>query len=396
VKSSIPHISQTCSVFLACTCLIAACENSDVPAEVEDTDLQSGVSDVAPLPLEVHGEGYNFEFVRSSVATYLDENPLVSGLGLAIVHRVDGLVYEAAFGEFAVDDVPMIASLSKTVTVDVIMTLVDDGLIDLDIEIADYLDWGDHHAGVTMRSLLSMQSGLPALGNSNHDCMFDPAASLRACGRAIYQNDGKSVPPYSAFLYGGGAWQLAGAVAEVVSSKSWRELFEIRIADPCGLRRTGYSNLLDPSVKFTNYPIYNGNPGTIPSSTNPNMEGGMYSTLNDQAKLLAMHLAGGMCGDVRVLQGESVAAMTTGQLHNGDELPSIYVNAIDYGMGWWLYIEDRESVFNGGAYGSATWMVSDGDYAVVMLKTGRNRDAESFMRALYVDIDDALRAGGLE
>lgn len=45
----------------------------------------------------------------------------------------------------------------------VTLTLVDERLLDLDRPIAEYLDWGDHQPGVTMRQTLSMMAGFPPL-----------------------------------------------------------------------------------------------------------------------------------------------------------------------------------------------------------------------------------------
>lgn len=100
-----------------------------------------------------------------------------------MVRGRDGQIYEKGYGDFSRDRISLIASTSKVLSVGVILTLVDDGLLEFDRPIAEYLDWGDHHPQVTMRQILSMMSGLPenvVLPDRcfPFQCECDPASTL--------------------------------------------------------------------------------------------------------------------------------------------------------------------------------------------------------------------------
>jgi len=77
------------------------------------------------------------------------------------------------------------------------------------------------------------------------------------------------------------------------------------IAQPCGIGISTYGNNLAIAA------AWDGNPESLQGKDNPNMEGGMMSSLDDYAKLLSLHLNEGVCGSNRVLSAESVTAMRT-------------------------------------------------------------------------------------
>lgn len=184
-----------------------------------------GTDHWAPLDYESNPASakYDFEDVDATVGDFIEDYPTVEGVTLAIVRGAEGQVYEKGYGVLDRERISMIASTGKVLSVGIILALVDDGLLDLDRPVAEYLDWGDHHPGVTMRQILSMMAGLPVLINTGglclpHACECDPATTMQECGRVVFEDESMSIPPGEEFHYG--RWQLAGAVAEVVSGKT--------------------------------------------------------------------------------------------------------------------------------------------------------------------------------
>ncbi|MBW2160923.1 MAG: beta-lactamase family protein, partial [Deltaproteobacteria bacterium] len=282
---------------------------------------------------------YDFSVVDEAVADFMADHPAVEGVTLAVVRGAEGQIYEEGYDDGVDRDrISLIASTGKVLSAGVILALVDDGLLELDRPIAEYLDWGDYHSAVTMRQILSMTSGLPpsfwiADACYSYPCECDPATSIQACGRTVFQDESLSIPPGEEFLYT--RWQLAGAVAEIVSNMSWAELVRQKLVAPCGLPDTGYRRL------FPEYPeAFDGDPANLPETENPGLGGGAYSTVNDYSKVLLMHLREGLCGQERVLSPGMVQAMQEDLVPEGVAMPSWRPEAINYGMGWWKYEDE--------------------------------------------------------
>jgi CubicO group peptidase (beta-lactamase class C family) len=154
--------------------------------------------------------------------------------------------------------------------------------------------------------------------------------------------------PDEMFAYGGSQWQLAGAVAEQVSGKRWADLIEETYVTPCAVPSLGYTNQFGKGG--TGYPsFFQAKKANLPVTDNPSIEGGAYVTVGDYAKLLLMHLRGGVCGETRVLSEEATARMQEDRVadHGGTGNPS----APGYGLGFWISPENQ-TVTDPGAYGS--------------------------------------------
>jgi hypothetical protein len=74
--------------------------------------------------------------------------------------------------------------------------------------------------------------------------------------------------PGKEFRYGGVSMQVAGRIAEIVSGKSWEELFQERIAKPLEMRQSNFSGL--------------------GQTTNPRLGGSARSSMNDYHNFLTM------------------------------------------------------------------------------------------------------------
>lgn len=322
----------------------------------------------------------DFTELDSTLRALVDANDL-DGAGLVVVDRDEGIVHEEYAGDFAADRVSLIASSSKMITAGVLLRLADDGLVDLDAPVADVVDWGAANPDITTAQLLSNSSGLvglipnPAYGP--YLCQFLPDRELEECGAEIFQTTGDDddiVAPDTEFRYGGAQWQVAGAVAEAVSGKSWAELIEETYVEPCGVESLGYNNHWASAGGF-DYPD-DFDPDALPPTDNPQTEGGGYITAPDYAELLLMHLRGGVCDGGRVMSEEAVARA------HADRVASAYgENATvspGYGLGWWV---NRETgiISDGGAYGSQPWLdVENGYGAFLVIEAGSGLGSQMY------------------
>lgn len=325
--------------------------------EIDTNETDAGEIDASEIEFDLSA-------VDEIVAAFVEERDL-NGAGLAIVHRDHGIVHEAYWGVFDADRISLVASSSKMVTAGVLARLHDDDLLDLDAPVAEALEglaeWGAARPDITPAQLLSNSSGLVGLGPdpgyAPYVCQFLPVGTLQDCAAQIFTTTDDAddvVPPDTEFRYGGGQWQVAGGVAEVVAGRSWAELIDEIYVEPCGLVGFGYNN------HFTQfqpggflYPSgFDGDLDRLAPTDNPNMEGGLYTTVPDYARLLLMHLQDGRCEGGQVLSTDALARLhadRTGEVYGSDE---------PYGLGWWV---DRTTgrLTDPGAYGSVAWLDLD-------------------------------------
>lgn len=334
----------------------------------------------APATSSAPAAARDFADVDSTLRALVDANGL-DGAGLVLVDRDDGIVHEVYVGEFTADRVSLIASSSKMITAGVLLRLADDGLVDLDAPVADYVDWGASNPDITTAQLLSNSSGLvgllPNLLYGPYLCQLSPDRELEECGAEIFgttEDDDDVVAPDTEFRYGGAQWQVAGAVAEAVSGMTWTELIDETYVAPCGVESLGYTNHWLQAGGF-GYPD-DFDPAELAPTVNPQMEGGGYITPPDYAELLLMHLRGGMCDGGRVLSEEAVARahadrVATAYGENAGLTPG-------YGLGWWV---NRQTgiISDGGAYGSLPWLdLEDGYGAYLVIEANSDLGSRMF------------------
>ena len=342
---------------------------------------------------------HDFSAVRPIVEEFIAEHDL-NGAGLVVVDEDRGIVGEEYFGEFDADRVSLVASASKMVTAGVLVRLADQGLLDLDQPIAEYVDWAaGQNTDVTVAQLLSSSSGfvglIPEAAYGPYICQFLPTVEIEDCAATAWttpDDDADIAVPDTEFRYGGVQWQIAGAVAETVSGKPWSELLEETYVEPCGVASMGYSNhwTVLGSGGFTYPAEFGGDTSLLPETENPHMEGGLYIDPVDYAELLLMHLRDGRCGDTQVLEPESVELMHTDRI--GEEYGGRTFTGTGYGFGWWIDRDDSERITDGGAYGAVPWLDLDGGFgAYLVLEAEATLGAELAGR-LYDPVETAMAA----
>lgn len=214
---------------------------------------------------------------------------------IALVWQEGRLLYRVEAGEIEADRPLPVASASKWVAAALIMTLVDDGMLKLDEPIGRRLhDIPAQTATITLRQLLSFTSGQGGL-RGLADIRQPPDISLAESARQLLDRP-FSNKPGTAFQYGSGTLQVAGALAEQASGKSWRQLFDERLARPLGMGRSEWAHPLHLKL----------DPERV---TNPNLQAGLVTTAEDYGRFLTMIAANGIFEGRRILSAEAVAEM---------------------------------------------------------------------------------------
>ena len=348
----------------------------------------------------VPGDGaapYDFSAVGPLVQAFVDENGL-DGAGLIVVHRDDCVIHHEHWGAFDEDRVSPVASSSKMISAGVLLRLADDGLLDLDAPLAGLVEWGSANPGITSAQLLSNSSGLIGLTfglPSSYLCQFRSDDTLQACAERIFttaDDDREVVPPDTEFRYGGAQWQIAGAVAEAVSGRSWQELIDDVYVEPCGVDSLVFGNPYDDVGPGGSSPAngVDSRPSPQFDTANPSIEGGAHINSGDYGALLLMHLRGGRCGGEQVLSSEAL-----GRAH-GDRVGAVYEGDADgpgtgYGMGWWV---DRENgrLTAPGAHGTLAWLDPEDGYAAYVVIEADAATGDR-LAAQLVPVVDAAVAG---
>ena len=289
---------------------------------------------------------------ESKVTNVTDQVGL-PGVSLLVVHHGE-LVQQEAWGEYTLDKVVPVASGSKWLTAATVMTLVDDGLIDLDEPIATYLSTMLERLPenrpvmkITMRQLLSFTSGLVA--DAKFPCVDDPTSTLTDCAATILRA-GIVHQPGEGFRYGSQHMIVAGAIAELVTGTPYAQLFRERIAEPLSMDHTTF--------------VQSGSNGQFENVTNTNPAGKAISTLGDYARFLEMIVHNGVAPDgSRLLTAESVAEMQHNQIAGADYITAspFRVGLLSpYGLGEWLDWTDGDGnalvLSSDGANGFRPWV----------------------------------------
>lgn len=386
------------SVVVACLSVGAACtSDADDAAGSDDTSDTTGSSEVSVDELD-------FSSVDEQVDAYVAEQGL-DGAALVVVHRDEGIVHEHYAGVFGPDRVSLVASASKMISAGVLMSLHDQGVLDIDAPVAEVVPWGAANPEVAPVHLVSNSSGLPGLIDGPtyppYLCQYLAAGTLLDCGERIFtttEDDEAVVPPDTEFRYGGGPWQVAGAVAEAASGSSWAELIERTYVEPCGVDGLGYNNhyaqIVSDDGPFSYPPQFDGDPSVLAETDNPNLEGGAYLSPIDYAELLLMHLREGRCEGGQVLSPESVKRMHTDRvvaaydadlsIGSGTEGPQSFGG---YGLGWWVGYEQPDYIEDGGAFGAVPWLDLGRGYGAYVVVERTSRVGRDLARQIRPEIE---------
>jgi D-alanyl-D-alanine carboxypeptidase len=132
-----------------------------------------------------------------------------------------------------------IASVTKTFTAAIVLQLVDEGRVELDKEVNDYLPELAIARGVTVRQLLRHTSGIADLLapmrnrlNAEPARIWQPAEVFGLLGPSTF-------PPGTSWAYSNTNYVIAGLLVERVTGNPFTEELDRRLTGPLKLRGTG-------------------------------------------------------------------------------------------------------------------------------------------------------------
>lgn len=312
----------------------------------------------------------------------------VPGASVAIV-KGNQLIYTKGYGLKDVkQNLPVtpqtlfpIASCTKSFTAAVLAMLADEGKLDWNKPVKDYMadfQLHDEYATrtVTARDLVSHRTGLP-----RHDWVWLYANLNR---ESLYQRLKYlplSKPVYAQYQYNNLMYLAAGVLIERLTGKSWEANIRERILQPLGMNqsRLTYPELLASQDYALSYRDQNGSWEAMGFGSNVDAigpAGSIKSNAPEMAQWLLLHLNKGKWGDKQLISETQLKENHTPQtIVNPAEVSFPELGFASYGMGWNIntYRGHLRYMHNGSIEGYRSQMVffpNDSLGVVVLTNTG--------------------------
>jgi CubicO group peptidase (beta-lactamase class C family) len=231
-----------------------------------------------------------------------------------------------------------IGSVTKLFTWTAVMQLVEQGKLDLDADVNDYLDFhitDTYPQPITLKHLLTHTSGLEDRWYGS--VVSDPkdvvpvreflishmTARVRLPGIAGYSN-------YNAIL--------AGYIVARVSGQPYEQYIQEHILDPLGMVHSTARSQIPPDLRplasvgytyedgsFQAFPDYTVQPAGLPS-------GSLQTTVTDIARFMIAHLQNGRYRDANIAEVRILKEITAQQMHSTQYTPDSRLQGTAYGF----------------------------------------------------------------
>jgi CubicO group peptidase (beta-lactamase class C family) len=252
---------------------------------------------------------------------YLSGKP---GFGAAIAVVDDkGIVWEKTFGQVDGDGSRMvdantifsIQSMSKSFTALAALMAVQDGLVDLDTPIKEYLPdfrvnsiYDEHpEESITLRLLLTHRAGLTfdAPFGSNYDDRYDFTKHIESISETWLR-----YPVGYRLSYSNTGIDLAAYILQVMSGMPFERYVKLKVLDPIGMNDSSLE--MAWIEKRENRAIGHSDGSEIIPMRVPMIgAGGVYSSIRDMAKYLQFHINKGVVNGRRLLREDLIEEMHT-------------------------------------------------------------------------------------
>jgi CubicO group peptidase (beta-lactamase class C family) len=255
-----------------------------------------------------------------------------------------------------------IASCSKWLSAALVMTFIDEGKLKLTDTVGKFLPALSQNGkgNITISQCLSHTTGIKSASlkeslaeiknMSSMDEAIDKIASLPMEGE-----------PGTVFHYSNAGLQIAGAVIEKISGKSFEALFAERIAHPLEMKNTDFGK------------------GKVPLPA-----GGAFSTPQDYMNFLVMILGKGMYKGKRILSESSIAEMQVNRVTSNVRVAYSPAEAGNAGYGYGEWVMDSSKIGNlskfvssPGLFGSFPWVDNEKQYCAFLMTTYVKSDGRS-------------------
>ena len=339
----------------------------------------------APAPLHY---GEVVEEARARVRADIAERGYP---GIAIAVSVDGeTVRSEGFGHADLEHrVPMsrsvkfrVGSISKSLTAATVASLVEDGRLDLDAPVQQYVpSFPEKAHPITTRQLGGHLGGIRHY-QGNENFIRDPYPTVLD-GLSIFADDPLLHEPGTAFSYTSHGFNLISAVVEGAAKQPFLDYMREAVFRPLGMRAT-VADFVTPIIPGRTRYYVRDEEGRVVNAPFVNNSykwagGGFLSTTEDVLRFANAHLDDGF------LSKSSRELLFTEQRTRDGE-------GVGYGFGWFIRTRDdgrRLLSHSGGSVGGTSLMVMEPETRVVVVGlinlTGANNGVVREVLDLFID-----------
>ncbi len=304
------------------------------------TDLETFLEGVMPLQLER-------EDIAGAVISVVKDGEMIfaRGYGYADVKNRKPVSPDATLFRPG--------SVSKLFTWTAVMQLVEQGKLDLDRDVNEYIDFkipAKFGKPVTLRNIMTHT---PGFEETAKDLFVGEARLLDPIEKYLPVHLPNQIfPPGDTSAYSNYATTLAGYIVQRVSGKKFEDYVQEFIFKPLGMRRSTFIQPLPKELQPLMSQGYKlGSDDAQPFElVNAAPAGSLSSTGSDMARFMMAHLQQGKLGEAQILRPETVKLMHTRQFA---------LHPKTNGMALGFYEETRNGVRIIGHAGDTQYFHSD-------------------------------------
>lgn len=348
---------------------ISAAQSTPVKSEGEANSL----NDVAGLTafidgiMKVHMD--NFKFPGAVISIVKDgEILLAKGYGYSNLEKNQLANPET--------DLFRIASTTKLFTWTAVMQLVEQGKIDLDTDVNNYLKTvkipKTYSEPITMRHLMTHTAGFEE-GGVGYQITTDPKKLPVSISETLAKHMPARVrPPGEMSSYSNYGAALAGLIVEEVSGIAYNDYIQKYIFDPLDMKYATVQEPIPAALEAFSVPGYAKENGVFAAQP-PTFEGGFRPAGSaavsaiDMAHFMIAHLQNGRYGEKQLLKPETALLMHAPAFQFHKDLP-----AMDLGF-YELYMNGRKVISHGGAdmqFNTELYLVPDKQIGIFVSYNG--------------------------
>lgn len=314
--------------------------SAKMPPEMTAADVEAFLDGVLPLQLKRE------DIAGAVVLVVKDGQVLVAkGYGFADVAKRTPVTPDATLFRPG--------SVSKLFTWTAVMQLVEQGKLDLDRDVNDYLDFKvppKFGKPITLRNIMTHTPGFEEV---IQELFVGRASDLRPIDHYLREHLPERIfPPGEVPAYSNYATAMAGYIVQRVSGQPFDDYIEQHIFRPLGMERTTFRQPLSKALEPLMSQGYAR--GSEPAKPFEWVEatpaGSVSATATDMARFMIAHLQDGRYGDAQILRPETAQLMHSRQFGPHPEMN---------GMSLGFYEESRNGHRILGHGGDTQWFHSD-------------------------------------
>jgi CubicO group peptidase (beta-lactamase class C family) len=267
------------------------------------------------------------EFSKDIPVRIRKEN--IPGLSVAIVD-VDGILWEAGFGitdkhrklQVTARTIFSLQSCSKTFTATAIMLAVQDGLLNLDTPIKEYLPGLKLQSRfelqpeekITIRHLLSHKAGFTHEAPVGNNFVYDTGKASFEDHIASIRDTWLRFPVGQRYSYSNLGIDLAGYILQVASGFPFADYVKTKLFEPLGMERSSFdfrAIAAEEDRAIGHDMVYDAIGLPVPLIVPMMPSGGIYTSAGDAARFIQFHLNGGSLDGRNILDRKYLEEMYT-------------------------------------------------------------------------------------